>query len=510
MKKLISALLLLLCSWLQAQPKLAKVTILHWNDFHAANEPFSVTIRDTGAQKDSSYLVGGIASFLGYLNKERNESPSPIVLNAGDDFQGTPISSITFGRSQIELMNIVRPDAMTLGNHEFDYGSERLRQALGLARFPVISANLFDVNLRRQFVEPVRIVERNGIRIGVVGLTHPRLETLVVRDSLVGVQMLAIDSVLRAQIERLKKENVDLIIALTHIGLENDSLIAVHHPELDVIVSGHDHTPLFAPIRINRSIVVQAGTRGRWLGKLDLVVDTNGDSVQAYSGRLIETRNADIVPDTRAAQKVEELLSSLRVVMNEVIGELRTPWTRGHDRRREDSNVGNWQADVMRRYARTAIAIQNSGGIRANLASGPVTVGDVWRLNPFGNHFVVFEVDGATLLSMLEFQVSTGMQEWCHVAGVRYVFDSRRPKGERIVAVEVEGKNLDRKARYSIVTNNYVAGNSVAHFGIDLKDAHLEPLPHLDRDVFIEEIRRQRIISSVKDGRIKDIAADQN
>ena len=116
MKKLISALLLLLCSWLQAQPKLAKVTILHWNDFHAANEPFSVTIRDTGAQKDSSYLVGGIASFLGYLNKERNESPSPIVLNAGDDFQGTPISSITFGRSQIELMNIVRPDAMTLGN----------------------------------------------------------------------------------------------------------------------------------------------------------------------------------------------------------------------------------------------------------------------------------------------------------------------------------------------------------------------------------------------------------
>ncbi|MEK6756984.1 MAG: bifunctional UDP-sugar hydrolase/5'-nucleotidase [Bacteroidota bacterium] len=503
------ALLVALSFAAHAQPRLAPLTILHWNDFHASNEPFSVTVRDAVTGRDTTYVVGGTAYLLAYINKYRTSTPNALVLNAGDDFQGSPISTLTLGQSQIELMNIINPDAMTLGNHEFDYGSERLRQTLRTARFPTLAANIYDDRSRSTFREPTRIVTRGDLRVGIVGLTHPQLESLVIKDSLAGIKMLDVDSVLSWHINALKTQKVDLLIALTHAGLQNDSAIASRHPEIDIIVGGHDHVALLKPAKVNRTLIVQAGTRGRWLGKLELMVDLDGDSVFSYRGELVETRAGEIAPDSVAARKVEEFAGSIRATMNVVIGELKTPWTRNRSRERKESNVGNWQADVFRSYVGTDVAFQNSGGIRADLPAGPITVGDIWRMNPFGNHCVVFRVDGAMLRSLLEFQVSASMQAWLQVSGIRYAFDSRRPPGSRIVSVEVNGKPLDEKSLYSICTNNYVASNSAVHFGIDPAELTIEPLPNLDRDILIERIRRDRLISATVDGRIRDLA-DEN
>ncbi|MEX1276806.1 MAG: bifunctional UDP-sugar hydrolase/5'-nucleotidase [Bacteroidota bacterium] len=498
---------LLSTSLVVAQPKLVPVTILHWNDFHAQNEPYNVTVKSRATGQDTSFTVGGTATLLGYLNKYRQESPNPLLFHAGDDFQGTPISSQTHGRSQIELLNLIKPDAFTLGNHEFDYGSEKLRSYFLLAQFPILTANVYDTIRKTPFAQPTRIIKTGGVTIGVMGLTHPELETLVIRDSLLGLIMLDIDSVATSHIREFRQQGVDLIVSVTHMGLRSDSLLAMNHPEIDVIVSGHDHVPLFAPKRVNRTIIIQAGRWGRYLGKLDLQVDIAGDSVYSYAGRLIETRTSDIVPDPVAEREVERLVGDLRTAMEEVIGELKTPWVRSPERRRSESNIGSWQTDVMRAYAKTDIAIQNSTGIRVPLGAGPIKVGDIWRMNPFGNYFVVFEVDGKTLRQMLEFQSSVSTQEWCQVSGVRYTFDSRKPAGQKVQSIEVGGNSIDESEIYTIVTNNYVTSNIPVHFGIDSKGLKFRTLPTMDRDVFIDAVRQMKTISSFTDGRIIDLGA---
>jgi 2',3'-cyclic-nucleotide 2'-phosphodiesterase (5'-nucleotidase family) len=132
-----------------------KILILHWNDFHSQNIPMRSICADTPC------YVGGTASLLGLINKFRKEQKNVLVLNAGDDFQGTPVSSLTKGRSQIELMNIINPDAMTLGNHEFDYGRESLEENLKIAKFEIVCANLWDKRKGKLFVKPY-IIKKIG------------------------------------------------------------------------------------------------------------------------------------------------------------------------------------------------------------------------------------------------------------------------------------------------------------------------------------------------------------
>jgi 2',3'-cyclic-nucleotide 2'-phosphodiesterase (5'-nucleotidase family) len=455
---------------------------------------------------DSEYTVGGTAALLGYINKFKSESSNVLVLNAGDDFQGTPISTFTFGRSQVELMNVIHPDATTLGNHEFDYGANKLRENLKLAAYPVLVANLFDERRNSTFSQPSKIVTVGRLKIGLIGLTHPQLESLVIKDSLVATHLLSIDSVLTWHIAQFKQQRVNLIVAITHIGLANDSAIAQNHPELDIIISGHDHRALPVPRKVNRSIIVQAEKWGRFLGKLDVMVDVTGDSVYSYTGKLVETRTAGIVPDPRAAKKVRELTDGVQKAMSEVIGELRTPW-QNHESGRRESNIGDWQCDVFLEYAKADVAFQNTTGIRKSLQAGAITLGDVWEMNPFGNYCISFGVDGKRLRSMVEFQVSEASgQEWLQVGGIRYVYDSRKAKGQRVVSIEVGGRPLDERRQYVVVTNNYVASNASVHFGIDSKTLQLTAHPKLDRDILIERIQRDKSIVSTADGRIKNLA----
>ncbi len=480
------------------------LTILHWNDFHAHNTPYSVTVRDTVAGKDTTYFVGGSATVAGYIDSLRQTLPRVLVLNAGDDFQGSPISSFTLGRSQIELMNIIRPDAMALGNHEFDYGAEPLRENIQITQFPVLCANVWDETNSRTFVAASTITTKNGIRIGLIGLVAPDLPTLVVRDRLQGLKMLDIDSVLRRYIHELQSAGVDLLVVVSHMGIHHDKQAAQKHPEIDIIVGGHDHLTLYEPIRERRTIIVQAGQWGQYMGKLDLTVDIAGDSLYTWSGQLVEMRTADIAPNPLAAKKVAEFEAQVGDMMKEVIGRLTEPWKRS--REQTESNIGNWQADAMLAYANADVAFQNNGGIRKDLDAGEITVGDTWGINPFGNHFVTFRVNGVTLRSMIAFQTEVSMREFVQVGGLRYVFDSSQPTGQKLISVEVGGKVLDDRALYTVVTNNYVFSNLEAHFGLRGERFTPTELPDLDRDVFIELVRRERTITPKLDGRIKDIA----
>ena len=376
--KLILTFLLLTASVSFSQDKdsdpgsddIKEITILHWNDLHARNMPYKVSKKDSTGES-ISYYIGGISNLLGYLNKFRDKNT--LILNGGDDFQGTPISTITRGRSQIELLNLFGLDAFVIGNHEFDYGLEALDSNLMIANFDYLGANALVQSTNKTIGKPYVIKEIDGVKCGIIGLTALDLKTLTLPKNVEDIQMLNTDSVINAGINYLKSEKCDLIILLTHIGYENDKELAKKFSkDIDIIIGGHSHTPLFKPVIENGVIVTQAGSYSRWLGKMDLQVDKKKDTIISYESRLIETVMDSAVYDRAAQMKVEEMLADIQDELMQVIGVLRTDWKRGYS---EESNLGQWEADAVRKKLGTDIAFLNSGGIRKDLPKGDITVG---------------------------------------------------------------------------------------------------------------------------------------
>ena len=482
--------------WAPSPEAQEHILILHWNDFHAQNTPLSEKI-------DGQWVkVGGAATLKAYIDKFKVEGPPTITVHAGDDFQGTPISTITKGESQIELLNLIRPDVMTLGNHEFDYGRSVLEQRLKEARFPIISANVWDKTAGRVFVSPYHIEKIGEVKIGFIGLMVEELPVLTLPRNVAGLKILSPEKAVRQYIHVLK-DSVDLIVVVSHMGIEEDRRLARRVAGIDVIIGGHSHTVITAPEVINGTIICQAGSRGRYLGKLDLWVDTLKDTILSFKGQLVPTVVRNISPDSVVLAKVLELEREVDRELNVVIGTLKRDWVRDSGK---ESNIGNWLADAMRHYAKADVAFHNSGGIRKDLKAGSITKRDIWEIAPFSNHFVVFEISGSELKSVLERNLD-GKGKFLQTSGVEVKCDSGRPRGQRILSVKVNGKSLHSEQRYSVAANNYMTENFYHIFHFSPRNCRFHPLPKLDRDVFIEAVQQQKVIEGKLECRFHAISS---
>ena len=496
---------------LYPQDNIKDITILHWNDFHAHDMPEKRQKKDSTG-KSYFYWYGGTADMLGYVNMFRNSNT--LVLNAGDDFQGTPISTITRGKSQIELLNLYNLDAFVIGNHEFDYGQFALDSALQLAKFDYLSGNVYfkpkGTTLGRSYV----IRDVDGIKTGIIGITLPELPEVTLPKNISEVEMLNADSVIQANIDVLKGDNCDLIVLLTHAGVHNDSIFASKfYKDVDVIVGGHSHTPLFKPLMVNGVVIVQAGSYGRWLGKLDLKVDTDKDTVVSHYGKLVETVLDSSIYDKAAAKKVDKMEDAVSGELKKVIGKIETDWRAGYS---EESNLGQFEADVFKNAAGTDIGMINGGGLRKSLYKGDVTIGDIWEINPFGNTITTFSVSGKTLKEMLlnnimirGEKVKTGESaEILEVSGLTYSYDPRKvgSRGNVLADVKVGGKEVEDDKTYSIATNNFVTEQFLKFFGEVSENISFKDTGMIDRDAIIDAVEKQKVINSVLENRIVDLS----
>lgn len=460
------------------------LNILHINDLHSRIQPINRFDSTCGAEDDAAgECFGGMARVATAINDLRSgieaEGGNVIVLDAGDQYQGSLMFTTYRGAAAAEMMEAIGFDAMALGNHEFNNGPEGILPLLDGVSFPIVSGNL-DVSTDPVLggrVGDTLVLDVNGTQVGIVSA----LATDTVETSSPGPNVMFMDEIeaIQADVDALTADGVDIIIALTHVGLPQDIRIAEAVTGLDLIVGGHSHTYLSAddpdrqgayPTWISNPDntmvpIVQAYAYSKYLGHLEATFDENGDLVWAEGNTML--LDASVTPDADIAARVAELAGPIEAAMADVIGAT-SEFIEG-DRavcRVMECSMGNLVADAMlERVAGQGvqIAIQNGGGLRASIDSGEVTMGEIFTVLPFQNTLATFQLTGADVVAALEngvSQVEDGAGRFPQVAGMRYTWNPAGDPGSRIVSAELETADgwvaLDPEAVYGVVSNNFM------------------------------------------------------
>ncbi|MFO6463134.1 bifunctional metallophosphatase/5'-nucleotidase [Jannaschia sp. KMU-145] len=466
------------------------LNILHINDLHSRIEPINRFDSTCSAEDDAAgECFGGVARIKTFIDGKRAEleGENVIVLDAGDQFQGSLMYTTYKGDVEAEMMNAIGFDAMAVGNHEFDDGPEQLAEFAGEVDVPIISGNL-DLSqsnvLGDDQVADHIVLEVGGERIGIVSA----LATDTVETSSPGPSVIFQDEIeaLQADVDALTADGVTKIIALTHVGLPMDRRIAENVTGLDAIVGGHSHT-LFSnteegaeayPTMVNDVPIVQAYAYSKYVGHLVLAFDAEGNVVSAEGDtNLID---ASVEADEAIAVRIAELAGPIEELKSRVIGEA-TDVIEGSREvcRAMECAMGNLVADAMLdRVADQGIvvAIANGGGLRASIDAGEITMGEVLTVLPFQNTLATFTATGETILAALEngvSEIADGAGRFPQVAGMSYAFDAAAEPGSRISDVMIGGEPLDPAATYGVATNNYVrnGGDGYGMFA-DAEDAY--------------------------------------
>lgn len=430
------------------------LTILHINDMHGRLEPFT----PSGAKED----VGGLVRVATLVNQIRAEAGGEgvILLNAGDAVHGTNVTNLFNGEPVIDAMNAMGFKALTLGNHEFNFGQDVLANLQAKAQFPFLAANVYKETEPGHFtgLTPLYVIyEVKGIKVGIFGLSPKDTPIVTHPNNVIGLTFEDPVATAKAVVADLEGK-ADVIIALSHLGYSEDIALAKAVPGIDVIVGGHSHTEVPTPVKEGKTIIVQAGEYAKFLGRLDITVK-DGDVV-SYNGSLIPVANK-VASDPTVADIIAKYNSELNTKLKAKAGStaVNLDGERANVRTKE-TNLGNFVCDVLKANTGADIALTNGGNIRASINAGDITVGDVYTVLPFDNIIMVLEVTGAQLKAALEQSVSKYPEQlggFMQVSGLKFTFGPSRPAGERVVEVLVNGKPLDLAAKYSVATNDFIA-----------------------------------------------------
>ena len=278
-----------------------KFTILHSNDMHG---DFLTEVK-----AGSGHLIGGLALLSGYVNKVRREEKNVLYVVAGDMLQGSLIDSEYQGISTMEIMNYLAPDVVSLGNHEFDYGLPQLLFLEKMANFPIITANLYIKQYGKRLMKPYLIINKDGFDLMFIGILTDRVIDAVKKDKLVGSFISLEDAAHEVGIitDAYKNNDIDLTVLLTHIGYDSDiELAKLLKPEwgVDMIIGGHSHTILQQPALVNNVLIAQAGVGTNQIGRFDIVVDDDTNSIVEWKWQLIPIEEGIAEPDIRLKEYI--------------------------------------------------------------------------------------------------------------------------------------------------------------------------------------------------------------
>lgn len=470
------------------------LTLLHVNDFHGRIFPY------IDKSVDNVSPSGGAAYLAAMVADQREQNPGGVILlAAGDMFQGTPVSNIFRGKPVLDMMNSLQFDAMTLGNHEFDWGRVVLDDIIAQARFSFVSANVRDFKgSYLKNVKPYVILERKGLKIAVIGLATPETAYTTKPDNVFGLSFLDPVRVLPSIIDQARGEGAQLVVLLTHLGLDDDRKVAAAVPGIDVIVGGHTHTAVTDPLLVGRTIITQAGNNGLYLGVLELTVDEKSGRI-AGATKKGELRRVCAGPDDLFDPEIKKMADSyseaIKSKFEQVVAETTVNLARRSD---GESVLGDVITDAMRAASGAAVAIQNSGGIRAEIPAGKITVEQIYTVLPFDNELIAMDLQGADIIALFERAIRQD-KGVLQVSGIRVGYVTG-PKGWEVREVAIGGQPIERNRFYRVATNDFlsVAGDDFKEF---LKGRNIV-FQGVLRDVFVDYLKANSPLAAPKGGRI--------
>lgn len=482
-----------------------RLHLMWYNDLHGHIAPEPARFMNP----DFPPPLGGGASAAAYIKEVRAKAAAAgeevLLVDVGDFFQGTPIGTKTQGDAVIDFYNVLRPDFLVPGNHDFDLGRENLERLVAKAEFPFVCANIVEQATGEivDWCRPTMMLEYQGVKIGVVGIITPSTGTMSFPENIEGLAFLPMPETIVKYRDILRDEGADLIFLAIHEGLPYDpqegwrrivgaeetetsqeqtgtygsdhsyggmNLMELVHkvPGLDFAVGGHTHRGYHHPWidPVNHTMVFESFGNGSSLGHAILLIDKATGTLLGYepavaTGTLLTLFEDVIWPDAQTAAVIRPHQERTEAAMKRVIGQTATALGRGGP----GSNlVGNLVTDAMRTHFGADFAFQNLGGLRADMPAGDITAQDVFAVLPFGNELVEVRMDGRMLRRVIERKVAGRSGGIC-VSGVRMSYDPDRPDYDRVVLLEVGGEPWAPERIYKVIVTNFLMeGNSGLEF----------------------------------------------
>ena len=464
------------------------ITIMHTNDIHARVE------------ENAEQNIMGMGWIAGGIWAQKAADEDTLALDGGDTFHGTPIINLSKGANMAKLLNLSGYDAMTPGNHDFNFGEKRLLELAKMLNFPILSANTYDKEQKNYLFRPYKSFTFNGVKVAVIGLTTPEV---AFKTNPANVPDVFFDNPIMAAKDMMAKlrKSHDVVIGLMHMGVDKSSeftseRIAREVPGFDVIIDGHSHTTLPKGLRVGRTLICQTGCYDNKLGKVELVVKEH--KVRKSEASLLDKQAVKKLagqPDAGVQQALADMKEMANQEFKKVVAS--SPRDLTSDReivRRQESELGNLTADALRAATGADIALANGGSLRADLPQGKITKGTILSIFPFGNTVHKVELKGAVIKAILEHSVEYVPESFggfMNVSGMTFDLDKKAPGGNRVSNVKINGQPLDLQKKYTVAVNDFMAAGG-DNFTM-MKETKMLGVYGAMEDVVVEYIRTHGI-----------------
>jgi 5'-nucleotidase/UDP-sugar diphosphatase len=409
-----------------------------------------------------------------------------LALDAGDAIFGSDVSFITRGASQARLLNLVQPDAITLGARDFWWTRDRLDTLIGTLQVPVVTNNIrFALSDKPYGGKNWAMWDFDGLRVGLIGVGNPDLEAADRPAKAYDLRSYEPTETVQSSMDELRDRDVSVIVVLSHAGREADIALATAQPDIDVIVGSRDEEPE-APIKVGATWIVRTATGPNRLTRIDMNLTDTGVALEANTAEP-----ANVATPKEWKPVFDSLAKVLKTRTDLALDTLKEAWPKTS----REGLLGNFLADALRREAGADIGLWPSSSLRGGLAKGKVTVGDLWKVLPSPQLVSVFEIPGSDVQRMLLRQM-TRPRDFLFLSGASCTSDSSRFGGSPI-QVFVDGKPIQPSGRYKIAIPNAVRESMFDLTGFSLESAAPQYLERWDRDMIEAYIRSNRMRTSV-------------
>ena len=416
----------------------------------------------------------GFAKFKHFINlaNEYTRAEGYLVLDAGDIFHGTPFATVELGESVAQVLKVVGYDAMSPGNHDFNYGQDRLVELGKVADVELLAANVKTIEGKLRYGDCF-VKEIGGMSVGLFGLTTPETVTKTNPENVVGLtfgteEEIVAEAKLMAQV--LQERGVDVIIGLMHMGIDTDSrikstTIASQFDDIDLIIDGHSHSELNQYEIVNGTILTSTGEHFKNVGVVTIQYDLMADEIIKLVPHQISMKQLEkCEEDTEVKSVIDRIKNNQKSILEEVIGTTaikleggRSSVLNGH------TNLGHLLTAAMLNETQADISLINGGTIRDSIDVGMITKGDVLKVLPFSNHIVTVEMTGKQLIEILNKGLVIGSGRFLHFAGLlveaKLVQEAGCPDRYEVLSVQFNQQPLELTQTYVVAMNDFmVAG----------------------------------------------------